>query len=671
MNLFRTKSISQIQADAAAGLLEHVGDQPAEGTLRRSLGVFDLTLMGIAAIIGAGIFAMVGKASYNGGPAVALLFVFTAVACAFSALCYAEFASRIPVAGSAYTYAYASMGEFIAWIIGWDLIVEYAIGNIAVAISWSDYFTGLLKGYGLDIPLHFTMDFLTAKRGFAAVTEAVAGGATVEALTKGCDATDAAINCGQMDGYLAWLNSPHIAGIPIVADLPALLITLVITSLVYIGIRESKFASNIMTVLKIGIILLVIFLGLNYVHPANWSPFAPNGITGVLKGVSAVFFAYIGFDALSTTAEECKNPRRDLPIAMIASLIVCTILYIAVTLVLTGMVSYTKLDVGDPLAFVFGPEGANIPWVAGVIAVSAVIALATVFLVFQIGQPRLWMAMSRDGLLPKKFSSIHPKFNTPWFATIITGLVVAIPALFMNLTEVTDLASIGTLFAFVVVCAGVLFKEKEFKESGTRYVPYINSQFLLPVILILVGITINYFSPTFYSDLITIEPKDGESMLTAFSHKIPMIFFVITAVLLVFFSLTKKLSLIPILGLLSCLYLMTELGVTNWLRFAVWLLFGFAIYFGFGYVNSHLDADNDRIRKLNGYLKLATVGFFVSGLGLAGTAFTFVADFIMYFVPSIPAGAVLNAEIALFLIGLAAGIVGLLLQSKEQTKATV
>jgi len=590
-SLFRTKPIAQIQSDAAAGLLEHAQEAGGPGQLRRTLGVFDLTLMGIAAIIGAGIFAMVGKASYNGGPAVALLFVFTATACAFSALCYAEFASRIPVAGSAYTYAYASMGELIAWIIGWDLIVEYAIGNIAVAISWSDYFTGLLKGYGINIPLHFTMDFLTAKRGFAAVQEAMAGGASLDALTKGCETADAAVNCGQLDGYSAWLNSPHLGSIPIVADLPALGIVLVITTLVYIGIRESKFASNIMTVLKIGIILLVIFLGLNYVHPSNWSPFAPNGIAGVLKGVSAVFFAYIGFDALSTTAEECKNPRRDLPIAMILSLVICTILYISVALVLTGMISYTKLDVGDPLAFVFGPEGANLPWVAGIIAVSAVIALATVFLVFQIGQPRLWMAMSRDGLLPKVFSSIHPKFNTPWFATIITGIVVAIPALFMNLTEVTDLSSIGTLFAFVVVCAGVLFKDKEFKESGTRFVPYINSQFLLPVILLGLAAAIYYFNPTVLSDFMTITPAEGESTIGAFSHKIPLIFFLIVAVLLFVLSLTKKLSLIPILGLLSCLYLMTELGVTNWIRFGVWLLVGLVIYALYGFRNSHLSRE--------------------------------------------------------------------------------
>ncbi|MCA1625800.1 MAG: amino acid permease [Acidobacteria bacterium] len=589
-SLFRKKSISQIQADAAAGLSDHAQETVGGegGGLRRTLGVFDLTLMGIAAIVGAGIFAMIGKASYNGGPGVALLFVFTAFACGFSALCYAEFASRIPVAGSAYTYAYASMGELIAWIIGWDLIVEYAIGNIAVAISWSDYFTGLLKGYGINFPLHFSMDFLTAKRGYAAVEEAVAGGATVDVLTKACESADAAVSCSQIDAYSSWLNAPNVAGIPIVADVPALMITLVITTLVYIGIRESKFASNIMTVLKIGIILLVIFLGANYVNPANWSPFAPNGIEGVLKGVSAVFFAYIGFDALSTTAEECKNPRRDLPIAMILSLVICTVLYIALALVLTGMVSYTKLNVGDPLAFVFGPEGVNIPWVAGIIAVSAVIALATVFLVFQIGQPRLWMAMSRDGLLPKVFSSIHPRFHTPWFATIVTGIVVAIPALFMNLTEVTDLASIGTLFAFVVVCAGVLFKDKEFKESGTRFVPYINSQFLLPVIMLVVLGTIYYFNPNFFNDLLTIAPAKGESMLGAFSHKIPIIFFIITAIILLVLSLVKKLSLIPILGLLSCLYLMTELGVTNWMRFGAWLIVGLIIYAIYGYRNSKL-----------------------------------------------------------------------------------
>lgn len=586
-SLFRKKSIAQIQADAAAGLSDA---EHSSGGLTRTLGVTDLTLMGIAAIIGAGIFAMVGKASFDGGPAVIFLFMFTAIACGFSALCYAEFASRIPVAGSAYTYSYASLGELVAWIIGWDLIVEYAIGNIAVAISWSDYFTGLLKGYGINVPLHFTMDFLTARRGFEAVTEAMNNGTTLTALTAACEAKDAIVNCGQLDAYSAWANAPKLGSLSVVMDLPALLITLVITSLVFIGIRESKLAGNVMTVLKVAVILLVIFLGLNYVNPGNWSPFAPNGVAGVLKGVSAVFFAYIGFDALSTTAEECRNPRKDLPKAMIFSLVICTVLYVALALVLTGMVSYTKLNVGDPLAFVFGTEGANIPWVAGIIAISAVIALATVFLVFQIGQPRLWMAMSRDGLLPKVFSSIHPKFHTPWFATIVTGLVVAIPALFMNLTEVTDLASIGTLFAFLVVCAGVLFKDAEFGREN-RFVPYINGQFIVPILILILFGVVYYFNPSMFSDFFSIVPKDDETMWQAFSHKIPLIAFFIMTIVLVVLTFIKKLTLIPVLGVLSCGYLMTELGWTNWFRFGLWLIAGLVIYFIYGRRHSNLNQE--------------------------------------------------------------------------------
>src|SRR5215213_8868079 len=487
-SLFRKKSIAQIQADAAAGYSdgELVPGAPGENLgLRRSLNTFDLTMLGIAAIIGAGIFAMVGNAANRGGPAVILLFIFAAVACGFSALCYAEFASKIPIAGSAYTYAYASFGELLAWIIGWDLLVEYAIGNIAVAISWSDYFTSLLSTNGINVPLNFTMDFLTAKRGFAAVNEAVAGGATAEALKAACEAKDALVSCAQFDAYTAWSTAPRIAGLPLVADLPALGIVFVITCLVYIGIRESKTASNIMVALKLAVILLVIIVGAFYVNTANWRPFLPNGFSGISAGVAAVFFAYIGFDALSTTAEECKDPYKTLPRGMIYSLIICTVLYVTLALILTGMVKYTKLNVGDPLAFVFGPEGINIPWISGVIAVSAIIAIATVLLVFQLGQPRLWMAMSRDGLLPKIFSSIHPKFRTPWFSTILTGFMVAIPALFMNLSEVTDLSVIGTLFAFTIVCAGVLVKDKEFAGTN-RYVPYINSRYIAPVLFIIV-----------------------------------------------------------------------------------------------------------------------------------------------------------------------------------------
>jgi basic amino acid/polyamine antiporter, APA family len=587
-SLFRKKSIAQIQADAAAGFSDAEIASGDNVGLRRSLGTFDLTMLGIAAIIGAGIFAMVGQASYDGGPAVILLFIFAAVACGFSALCYAEFASKIPIAGSAYTYAYASFGELLAWIIGWDLLVEYAIGNIAVAISWSDYFTGLLESNGIHVPLNYTMDFRTANLGYDAVQTAVADGKTVEALTAACAAKDAVVNCGQLDGYTAWTTAPHIGGLPIVADLPALGIVFLITCLVYIGIRESKTASNIMVALKLAVILLVIGLGAFYVKTENWHPFMPKGFGGLTSGVAAVFFAYIGFDALSTTAEECKDPYKTLPRGMIYSLVICTVLYVALALVLTGMISYTKLNVGDPLAFVFGPEGVNIPWVSGVIAVSAVIAIATVLLVFQLGQPRLWMAMSRDGLLPKIFSSIHPKFRTPWFSTILTGFMVAIPALFMNLSEVTELSVIGTLFAFAIVCAGVLVKDKEF-AGQPRYVPYINSQWIVPILFVLVEAAIIYFNGDavlkFFTDF---TPAKGDSSFIAFSHKIPYLVFVIFSLVMAALCFVKRLSLIPVLGIMFCTYLMTELGITNWVRFAIWLIIGLGVYFLYGYKHSKL-----------------------------------------------------------------------------------
>lgn len=584
-SLFRKKSIAQIQADAAAGF----ADAEASGTgLRRSLNTFDLTMLGIAAIIGAGIFAMVGQASYNGGPAVILLFLFAAIACGFSALCYAEFASKIPIAGSAYTYAYASFGELLAWIIGWDLLVEYAIGNIAVAISWSDYFTSLLATNGINIPLHFTMDFRTASQGYAAVQDALTGGATVDSLRAACNAKDAVVTCAQLDAHSAWANAPHIAGIPLIADLPALGIVFIITALVYIGIRESKTASNIMVAVKLAIILLVIILGAFYVNTANWHPFMPNGFGGVMSGVAAVFFAYIGFDALSTTAEECKDPYRTLPRGMIYSLLICTVLYVVLALVLTGMVSYNKLNVGDPLAFVFGPEGVNIPWVSGIIAVSAIIAIATVLLVFQLGQPRLWMAMSRDGLLPKIFSSIHPKFRTPWFSTILTGLMVAIPALFMNLTEVTDLSVIGTLFAFTIVCAGVLVKDKEF-AGQKRFVPYISSRYIaLAVFVIAWGLLLYLNGDAVRSFFTDFTPADGETAFSTFLHKIPYIVFSIFTVVMTVLCFVKRFSLIPVLGVMCCTYLMTELGWTNWFRFGVWLIVGLIVYFFYSYTHSKL-----------------------------------------------------------------------------------
>ena len=598
-SLFRKKSIAQIQEDAAAGFSEAdlVPGQPGEPTvvaLRRSLGTFDLTMMGIAAIIGAGIFAMVGQASFHGGPGVILLFIFAAIACGFSALCYAEFASKIPIAGSAYTYAYASFGELLAWIIGWDLLVEYAIGNIAVAISWSGYFNGLLVANGINIPLHFTTDYRTAHLGFDTVQDAISSGSTLDALRSACSAVDATITCDKLDAYQAWLTAPQFGGWRVILDVPAVVIVILITALVYVGIRESKIASNIMVGLKLAVILLVIVLGAFFVKTANWHPFLPHGFGGVMSGVAAVFFAYIGFDALSTTAEECKDPYKTLPRGMIYSLIICTILYVALALVITGMVSYKTLNVSDPLAFVFGPEGVNIPWVSGVIAVSAIIAIATVLLVFQLGQPRLWMAMSRDGLLPKIFSSIHPKFRTPWFSTILTGIMVAVPALFMNLSEVTDLSVIGTLFAFTIVCAGVLVKDKEF-AGQQRFVPYISSRFLGPIILLGAFAAAYYVVPEFYTGLVDFTPTADMTSTRVFLEKIPYFVFIPFTLVMIFLCIWKRLSLIPVLGVMCCTYLMTSLGWTNWLRFGLWLIAGLIVYFFYSFRHSKLNKREEAI----------------------------------------------------------------------------
>src|SRR5690606_23989259 len=342
-----------------------------------------LTFLGVAAIIGAGIFSSIGKAAYDGGPGVVFLYIFTAIACGFAALCYAEFASTVPVSGSAYTYAYVAFGELFAWIIGWDLLMEYAIGNIAVAISWSDYFTHLMARANMPVAEWLSMDFLTAKNGFIVANKAIQSGMALADLDPPLQAA-----------RLAWQEAPRIAGVPIIMDLPALGIVALITYIVFVGIKESRTMNNLLVILKLAVVFLVIVLGAFYVNPENWSPFTPTGISGILKGVSAVFFAYIGFDAISTTAEECKDPRKDLPKGMIYALIICTSLYVVLALVLTGMVHYTQLNVGDPLAMVFDAVG--LKFVSGVVAVSAIIATASVLLVFQLGQPRIWMSMSRD-----------------------------------------------------------------------------------------------------------------------------------------------------------------------------------------------------------------------------------------------------------------------------------
>jgi len=575
-SLFRTKSITQIQADAAAGLHDEEGHGVG---LRRNLGVMDLTLLGVAAIIGAGIFSTIGNAAADGGPAVSMLFVFTAIACGFAAFCYAEFASMIPVAGSAYTYAYVSFGELIAWIIGWDLLMEYAIGNIAVAISWSGYFTTFLQGYGINIPEYLTTDFRSAHAAYDKVLPYVQQNMPLDQIAQLQNFSKADIS-----NYLAVLKSPSLFGIHLYCNLPALAITFVITLLVYIGIKESKRASNAMVYLKLGIIVLVIIVGARYIHVQNWSPFAPNGIGGVLKGVSAVFFAYIGFDAISTTAEECRNPQRDLPRGMMASLIVCTVLYVAISFVMTGMVEYKKLAVGDPMAFIFGPEGANVHWIQGIIAIGAVIAMAAVLLVFQLGQPRIWMSMSRDGLLPPIFSSIHPRYKTPWFSTIVTGLVVAIPSLFMNLTEVTDLTSIGTLFAFVLVCGGVLILDKTSPNVERKFrTPRIDSRFLAPIIFVLIWLALWYFMRDGVKSVF-----DFHAPWKDFKENIPLLIFIPISVVVVVICMIKRLSLIPVLGLMTCGYLMTQLGWTNWMRFLVWLAIGLVLFFTYGSRHSKL-----------------------------------------------------------------------------------
>ncbi|MBL7138185.1 MAG: amino acid permease [Bacteroidales bacterium] len=594
-SLFRKKSVDQILADVKV--------HEASGiSLKRNLRVIDLTALGIAAVVGAGIFSTIGTAAFHGGPAVSLLFLFTAVACAFSAMCYARFASVIPISGSAYTYAYASFGELMAWIIGWDLIMEYAIGNIAVAISWSDYFTGLMSGIGIHLPEYLVVDYLSAARGYQAALAELANGITLDQLS-----------FSMREAYLAWTSAPMMGSVRLIADIPAFSIVVIICTLVYIGIYETKVASNTMVLLKVGILLLIISVGSFYVNTENWSPFAPNGITGVLKGVSGVFFAYIGFDAISTTAEECRNPRRDLPRAIIAALIITTILYVAISLVLTGMVNSSELAVGDPLAFAFNQL--NLTKLSGIIAISAVIAMAGVLLVFQVGQPRIWMSMSRDGLLPKAFSRIHRRFRTPGFATIVAGIFVAIPALFMNLTEVTDLCSIGTLFAFVLVSGGVLILDERGKgriappDRGEFHIPYLNSRYFLPVIWVGIGLLvwyINYPSPgPSPCGEGSKPPSGGLGVLSAIPylvsqisyHEIPILIFAVIAILITVFSIWKQWSLIPVLGLLTNLYLMAQLGTTNWLRFAGWLVIGLAIYFTFGMKHSKLRRTREEGRR--------------------------------------------------------------------------
>ncbi len=630
-SLFRKKNISSILAE---------GPDESHGThgLKRVLTVKDLTFFGIAAILGAGSFSSLGSAVFHGGPGVVILFMITAVACGFTALCYSEFASRIPVAGSAYTYAYASFGELFAWIIGWALIMEYSIGNIYVAYSWSDYFTSLMSKLQIHIPEYLSTSYMEAKH-------AVENGSS------------------NAEELAAWNNAPLVGSIRMILDLPALVINFLITYLVYRGIKESRNFSNVMVILKLAVVLLIIFVGGYLIFSNgltfNWTPpdndgvksFMPNGFGGVMMAVASVFFAYIGFDAVSVLAEESKNPQRDLPKGMILSLVICTIIYILLSLVLTGAVNYRKFEgVGDPLAFIFEPQNLNIAWMQLFVAVIAVVAMTSVLLVFQMGQPRMWMSMSRDGLMPSVFQKIHPKYKTPSFATIITGLVVGVPILFTDKTFVLDFTSIATLFAFVLVCGGVLLIPNKEKISGRFHLPYVNGKFIFPLIVLAAIVMASLLDNNYFKDkvdfsfernvdnLSAIVPtknmdtantatlieahllanKYSDSTFIKFSNtvtttasapqkvittskfiddnnttqsrtnKVSLVIFWLLLIVLSIASFIKNYSLIPLMGVSTCLYLLTGMTLSNWLWFGSWLVLGLVIYLLYGYKKSKL-----------------------------------------------------------------------------------
>jgi APA family basic amino acid/polyamine antiporter len=424
MSLFRRKPVDALTSEACAG------------SLRRVLGAGDLVVLAIGAVIGAGIFSSIGTAAagevlptgevvrYGAGPALVISFLLLGGVCALAGLCYAELASMIPQAGSAYAYSYATLGELVAWIVGWDLILEYAIGNIAVAIAWSGYFTSLLSGLGISLP-----DWLT--HGYRTVL--LSSDPAVHELLQ---------------------TAPRIAGVPVLLNVPAALIVAAVTALLYIGVRESARANALMVAIKLGVLGLFVTLGAMHVEAANFTPFAPNGWRGIHQGAAIIFFAYIGFDAISTAAEETKNPQRNLPIGILGGLGVCTAIYVIVGLVATGLVPYAELRAADPLARAL--EIAGLPIAGWFVALGAVVSLTAVLLVFQYGQPRIFFAMARDGLLPSWAAKIHPRFQTPHVTTLATGVVVALGSLVADENEIYDLTNIGTLSAFAMVSVGVL-----------------------------------------------------------------------------------------------------------------------------------------------------------------------------------------------------------------------
>src|SRR3954452_20803956 len=459
--LFATKSLDELVA----------GTQEEGHQLKKVLGPWNLIALGVGAIIGAGIFATIGTAAAGdahrpgAGPALMISFILTAVVCGFTALCYAEFASMVPVSGSAYTYSYATLGELVAWIIGWDLMIEYAIGNVAVAISWANYMNTLLEGFGIVLPGWLTVDYSTAMSKMPQVVAA----------------------------------APHLFGIPIIFNILAVGIVTLITIVLVWGIRESASFNFWMVAIKLVVLGFFVLASVKFVKPANWHPFAPNGFHGIATGAAIVFFAYIGFDAVPTAAEEAGNPKRDMPIGIIGSLIVCTIIYAAIAAVFTGMIPYSALvktlasEQAEPLTMAMKYVG-QAGWMVGIVAFGSVVAHTAVLLVFQLGQPRIFFAMSRDGLLPPFFSRVHPRFRTPHVGTIITGVFVGGAAMVASLDEMVDLTNIGTLFAFFLVCIGIMvLRIKDPHRERTFRVPF--GPYLIPILGALSCMGLAYYLP--------------------------------------------------------------------------------------------------------------------------------------------------------------------------------
>jgi basic amino acid/polyamine antiporter, APA family len=525
-NLFKTKPLDLIVSEARA---------EGEHHLRRSLGAFSLTALGVGAVIGAGIFVMAGLGAHYAGPGLMLSFVLCGFGCTFAALCYAEFAAMIPLAGSAYTYAYATLGEIFAWIIGWDLTLEYAMGASTVSSGWSNHFVEFLKIFGLKIPLWLSYDHWTGLDQAKSISARQIVAQSQPGLAIGSQ--------GYLDAVTSLLahpttqlthaahgllNAPHFFGGEFGFNLPAFLIALVITTILVIGIKESATFNTLIVIVKVSVVLFILALGARFVHPGNWGndwhSFAPFGFAGISSAAAYIFFAFIGFDAVSTTAQECRNPQRDLPVGIIASLLICTVLYVSVAAVLTGMVPWQLVDVEAPLTHAFLDH--NLGFASDIITCGALAGLTSVMLVMLIGQTRVLYAMAADGLLPSKFfAAVHPKFRTPWKNTILVGLLAAIVGAVTPIDKIGKMVNIGTLLAFVMVCASVT--------------------------------VLRFTAPN--------QPRP---------FRTPGIYF------------GGRLPIVPALGILVNGYLMYSLGTANWIRLIVWLIIGLCVYFTYSVKHS-------------------------------------------------------------------------------------